>query len=109
MKTFFKKWAVSGLRFVLGVKVVDQRSGAVLGRVVVRPWKGGLRLIGLDGVALRPHFLPQDREVYWAQDLGFSTHPPPDFPHVENHHRSDFAPNPSGSVGDGRSVAAPES
>lgn len=109
MKLFLKQWGLKGLRAVLGVKVVDQRSGEVVGRVVVLPWKGGLRLIGLEGVALRPHFLPQAREVYWAQDLGFSTYPPPDFPHVENQHCSDIAPGASGGVGDGRGVAAPQS
>ena len=64
------------LRRLWGVKLVDQRTGAVIGRVVVVRWKGGLRLIGLNGVAVQPQFLPQATESYWAQDLGFSTHPP---------------------------------
>lgn len=92
-----------------GVKLVDQRTGEVIGRVVVVRWKGGLRLIGLNGVAVQPHFLPQATESYWAQDLGFSTHPPPDFPYVENRHRADLPPVASRGAGDVRGVATPES
>ena len=92
-----------------GVKLVDQRTGEVIGRVVVVRWKGGLRLIGLNGVAVQPHFLPQATESYWAQDLGFSTHPPPDFPYVENCHRADLPPVASRGAGDVQGVATPES
>lgn len=92
-----------------GVKLVDQRTGEVIGRVVVVRWKGGLRLIGLNGVAVQPHFLPQATESYWAQDLGFSTHPPPDFPYVENRHRADLPPVASRGAGDVQGVATPES
>jgi hypothetical protein len=82
MMAFLKKVGMRFLRFLCGFNLIDQRTGKVIGRVVLVRWKGGLRLIGLEGVALRPHFLPQEKERYWAQDLGFSTHAPPDFPKV---------------------------
>lgn len=109
MKSFLKRAGLGMLRCFFGVKLLDQRTGEVIGKVVVVRWKGTLRLIGLDGVAVRPHFLPQKKEIYWAQDLGFSTHPAPDFPHVANDHRTDLASNASRSGGDVPDVAAPES
>ncbi len=109
MKSILKRCGLRALRFLFGVNVVDQRSGEVVGRVVVVRWKGGLRLIGLDGLAVRPYFLPQMSEVYWAQDLAFATHPPPDFPHVEKQHCVDYTPDASGSGGDGGGLAAPQS
>ena len=109
MKGIFRKLGLAVLRGMLGVSLVDQRTGKAIGKVVVVRWKGGLRLIGLDDVAVYPHFLPQNKEKYWAQDLGFSTHAPPDYPHVENTHRSDLAPDTGGGGCDVRDVAAPES
>ena len=81
----------------------------MIGRVVVIRWRGGLRLIGMEGAALRPHFLPQEKEMYWAQDLGFSTHPPPDFPYVENSYSADLTSDANRGGGDVRDLAAPES
>ena len=109
MTAFCKRIGLAVLRRVFGVKLVDQRTGEVIGRIVVIRWKGRLRFLGLDGVAVRPHFLPQEKEVYWAQDLGFSSHPPPDFPHVSNHHSIDLAPIAPRSGGDVPDVATPES
>ena len=106
MKPLLRKAGMAVLRLLLGVKLIDQRTGLVIGRVVVVRWKGALRLIGLDGVAVRPHFLFQERECYWAQDLGFSSHAPPDFEHVESNHRADLASNAAGNGGDVRDVAA---
>jgi hypothetical protein len=97
------------MKWLFGVNLVDQRTGRVIGRVVVVGWKGALRCIGFDGVAVRPHFLVQSRERYWAQDLGFSSHLPPDFPHVESCNRVDIASNAVGSGGDGGNVAGSKS
>jgi hypothetical protein len=72
-----------------GVRLKDQRTGAPLGRVLVIPFRGKLWIIGLSA-SVRPEFLPQIRTTYWKQDLGFSTHPEPDFPSVP---RSDSTRN----------------
>ena len=64
----------------LGSPVVDQRTGRVLGRAMIVAFGGKVHLIGLEA-AVRPVFLPQPRLTYWRQELGFTTHPPPDFPH----------------------------
>ena len=109
MKAILRRMGLAVLRRLWGMKLVDQRTGEVIARVVVVRWKGGLKVIGLDGVAVRPHFLPQTTESYWAQDLGFSTHPPPDFPYVEDGHRADLPPDTSRGGGDVRNVATPES
>ena len=62
-----------------GILLRDQRTGKVLGRVLIIPFKGKLWVIGLTA-AVRPEFLTQTRVTYWRQELGFSTLPEPDFP-----------------------------
>ena len=101
MKNFLKSLGMRLLKAVLGMRLVDQRTGEDLGRVVVIRWRGRLRIIGLEGKAVRPHFLSQESETYWAQDLGFSTHPDPDFPHVDPAHRAHHPSESPGSGGDG--------
>ena len=105
------KFLLAALRNVFGVPLVDQTTGAVIGRVLVIGWKGKLRLIGLNGIAVRPVFQPQARETYWAQDLGFSTHEVPDFERVasEGCDSSAVASESGGGAGDVRSVAGSES
>jgi len=70
--------ALSVLR-AFGTTITDAQTGAKLGRAFLFPWRGKIKVIGLD-VPVRPVFLPQERLTYWKQDLGFTTHPPPDFP-----------------------------
>ena len=83
-----------------GVRLKDQRTGESLGRVLIIPFRGKLWIIGLTA-SVRPEFLPQRRTTYWKQDLGFSTHPDPDFPSVS---RADLTRNhPDRSPDDGGS------
>ena len=63
----------------LGNPIVDAETGARLGRAFLFPWRGTIKVIGLD-VPVRPVFLPQARLTYWKQELGFTTHSAPDFP-----------------------------
>lgn len=63
-----------------GTTIVDAETGAPLGRAFLFTWRGTVKVIGLE-TPVRPVFLPQKRLTYWKQDLGFTTHPPPDFPH----------------------------
>ena len=65
---------------LLGSPVVDVRTGRVLGRALLVPFRGRVHVIGLDA-AVVPVFAPQTRLTYWKQELGFTVHPPPDFPH----------------------------
>jgi hypothetical protein len=71
-----------GLRILraCGTTIIDAETGANLGRAFIFPWKGRIKVIGLDAT-VRPVFVPQTRLTYWKQDLGFTVHPPPDFPH----------------------------
>ncbi len=64
----------------LGAPVVDQRTGRTLGRALVLTIGGRVHVIGLDAI-VQPVFLPQPRLTFWKQELGFTTHPAPDFPH----------------------------
>jgi hypothetical protein len=67
---------------VLGTTIVDAKTGARLGRAFLFPWRGTIKVIGLE-MPVVPVFLPQTRLTYWKQDLGFTIHPAPDFPRCE--------------------------
>ncbi len=62
-----------------GSTIIDAETGARLGRAFLFPWRGRIKVIGLD-MPVRPVFVPQTRLTYWKQELGFTAHPPPDFP-----------------------------
>ena len=64
----------------LGTPVVDQRTGRLLGRALIVAFRGRVHVIGLHAY-VQPVFLPQPRLTYWKQELGFMTHPAPDYPH----------------------------
>ena len=64
----------------LGSPVHDVRTGRLLGRAVFVPFRGKLHVIGLEANVV-PVFAPQARLTYWKQELAFTTHPAPDFPH----------------------------
>ena len=83
-----------------GVRLKDQRTGEPLGRVLVVPFRGKLWIIGLSA-SVRPEFLPQARTTYWKQDLGFSTHPDPDFPSVQHSDKTRDHPAPGPDNGTG--------
>ena len=78
------------MRRILGGTLIDQRTGEKVPDILIIPWKGRLRVIGLNGAPLKVQFKAQTRETYWCQDLEFSTHEPPDFTNVRNRHHSDF-------------------
>lgn len=59
----------------------DYATGERIGRALLIPWRGKVHIIGLE-TTVRPVFLPQKRLTYWKQELGFTQHPPPDFPNV---------------------------
>lgn len=88
--TTFIRGVILKFAHTFGILLKDQRTGEPLGRVLIIPFRGKLWFIGLSA-SVRPEFLPQTRTTYWKQDLGFSTHPDPDFPRVrrsgatENH------------------------
>ncbi len=76
------KLRAAGLALVrrFGSPVRDTRTGALLGRALFIPFGGKLHVIGLEASVI-PVFAAQDRLTYWKQELAFTTHPPPDFPH----------------------------
>ena len=78
---------------VFGARVIDQRTGATVGKALFSPWRGKLRVIGLEEKRVIPAFESQERLTYWNQALTFSTHPEPDFPHER---KADDSPDTSG-------------
>jgi hypothetical protein len=64
---------------LVGTRLVDFQTGRDLGKALIIAWRGKVHVIGLEQ-AVRVVFLPQKRLTYWKQDIGFTTHPPPDFP-----------------------------
>jgi hypothetical protein len=73
--------AVVAIFRLLGSDVIDERTGKRVGRAFFFGWKGRVITIGLENEPpLRPIFLPQTRLTYWKQEIGFTSHPPPDFP-----------------------------
>lgn len=60
--------------------LVDFRTGEKVGRALLLPWRGKIHMIGLEE-PVQVAFLPQKRLTFWKQEIGFSAHPAPDFPH----------------------------
>jgi hypothetical protein len=60
--------------------LVDFRTGEKVGRALLLPWRGKIHVIGLEE-PVQVAFLPQKRLTFWKQEIGFSAHPAPDFPH----------------------------
>jgi hypothetical protein len=66
---------------LFGSDLVDFRTGEKVARAFVICWGGHIYLIGLEGkTQVIPLFLPQERLCFWKRRIGFTTHPPPDFP-----------------------------
>ena len=63
----------------LGTNFTDAETGERLGKGFVLGWRGKIHVIGLE-TPVRPQFMPQKRLTYWKQEIGFTTHPRPDFP-----------------------------
>ena len=66
-----------------GTRLVDFRTGKDLGKAFIFTWGGKIHVVGLE-TAVRAVFLPQKRLTYWKQEIGFTAHPPPDFPNVRS-------------------------
>src|SRR5262249_2769217 len=64
---------------VFGSKIHDARTGEILGRALLVPWRGRILFIGNTG-AVEPVFLTQERLTYWKQELGFARKSAVDFP-----------------------------
>lgn len=72
-----------------GMRIFDHENGQLLGRALLIPWRGAIHVVGLNET-VRPIFLPQKRLTFWKQTLGFTTHPPPDFPSTASSHGSEL-------------------
>jgi hypothetical protein len=89
----FLRFGLKALTVVFGARIIDQRTGQVVGKALFIPWRGKLRVIGLGDKRVMAAFESQQRLTYWSQTLTFSTHPEPDFP---NERKADDPPDASG-------------
>ena len=67
---------------LLGSEIRDCRTGDLLGKGLLVPWRGKILVIGLDE-AVVPVPVPQGRITYWKQEIGFTRHAEPNFPRSE--------------------------
>lgn len=66
---------------LFGTTLVDHRTGEKVAKAFMICWRGRIYLFGLQGKdQVIPMFLPQERLSFWKREIGFTTHPPPDFP-----------------------------
>ena len=66
---------------LFGNDLTDERTGRKVGRALLLCWRGRIHVLGLECEdQVIPEFLPQERMVSWHRQIGFTTHPPPDFP-----------------------------
>lgn len=84
MSLRFRRWLYRCLLVlvsVFGSTIRDSRTGDVLGKAILLPWRGRLRVIGYTGTKyFYPVFKLQKRATYWRQEVEFRTHPDPDEP-----------------------------
>lgn len=65
----------------LGSEIVDYQTGRPIARAFMICFGGRVYLFGLKGSdQVIPVFLPQPRMSFWKRTIGFTVHPPPDFP-----------------------------
>jgi len=70
---------------IIGTTIRDGRTGEVLGKAIIIPWAGRLRVIAYTGDRyFYPRFRTQERATYWKQEIEFCTHPDPDEPHARD-------------------------
>lgn len=70
---FFRR-LVMGVFRLLGSEVCDARSGEVLGKALLLPWKGKVLVLGAESRLWIPIPLPQKELNYWKQEIGFTLH-----------------------------------
>lgn len=74
----FSGWIVRLAR-AIGPPIRDAYSGEIIGRGLVIGFGNKIWVIGVRE-NLIPVFVPQRRLTYWRQSIGFTRHPPVDFP-----------------------------
>jgi hypothetical protein len=66
---------------LFGATLVDERTHEPVAKAMMFCWRGKIYLLGYEGKdQVLPIFLPQKRLTFWKREIGFTTHPPPDFP-----------------------------
>ncbi len=83
MAITLKSFALRLALLLFGQTIRDFKTGRKLGRALLIPFGGQIRVIGLRA-AVVPEFVPSKELVYWRQTLGFTVHPPPDHDDVRN-------------------------
>ena len=89
LRKFIRSLGLFLLRSI-GSTIVDEATGEKLGKALLIPWRGRIRMIGLQ-VDVKPVFRLEKRLTFWKHDIGFTRQPSPDFPR-ETRSQSDHHP-----------------
>jgi hypothetical protein len=66
---------------LFGATLRDERTHEPVAKAIMFCWRGKIYLLGFQGKdQVMPVFLPQKKMSFWERKIGFTTHPPPDFP-----------------------------
>lgn len=67
---------------LFGSSIRDARTGKLVGRAILLPWKGTVRVVGLSHAFVIPRFAQEAQTFYWHQTIEFATHAPVDYPRL---------------------------
>jgi hypothetical protein len=73
-------------------EINDCMTGRRLGRGLVIGWGGRIQVVNYHGRPLVPMFLHQSRMTFWRQQVGFTSHPDPDFPRIAPREIAEVSP-----------------
>jgi hypothetical protein len=66
---------------LFGATLMDERTRQPVAKAIMICWRGKIYLFGYRGRdQVLPLFLPLKEMNSWKREIGFATHPPPDFP-----------------------------
>lgn len=68
---------------VFGSTIRDARTGRKIGKAILLPWNGTVRVVGLSHAFVMPRFAKAPQTFYWHQTIEFSTYPAVDYPPLE--------------------------
>ena len=86
----FTSALIQYLAYLFGFKIVDQRTKKLLGKAFLIPFKG--KILFIPGKHFKkdtieyviPEFCKLDKECFWKQEIGFSSHLEEDFENEES-------------------------
>lgn len=66
--------SIHWLANLIGSKIIDYRTGQILGKAIIIGFGGRIHIIGYRGTDFLIEFEPQVRLTYWKQSIRFTQH-----------------------------------